>query len=280
MTELSFTKMHGLGNDFIVFDGINQRLPAFSPAQLQAMANRHTGIGCDQILLVEAAKRPEADFTYRIFNADGSEVQQCGNGARCFARFVADKGLSQKTTLVVETLSGIIYPRLEADGMVSVDMGEPQFQPQSLPFIADSEQLTYALDIDGEEVHISIASMGNPHAVIQVVDIETAPVSHWGRVLESHPRFPERCNIGFMQVLDTQHIRLRVYERGSAETQACGTGACAAAVCAMRLGLVDTQAGVTVSLAGGDLDIHWQGIGQAVTMTGPAVSVFEGVLTL
>jgi len=280
MTQLKFTKMHGLGNDFIVFDGVRQNLPAFSPVQLQQLADRHTGIGCDQILLVEPPKTADVDFTYRIFNADGGEVQQCGNGARCFARFVTEQGLSHKTKLAVATLSGVIYLHLTTDGQVSVDMGEPNFSPDSLPFIADDKRLRYPLQIGNTQVNLSIASMGNPHAVLQVDNVDIAPVAKWGALLEQHPRFPERCNIGFMQVLNKQHIRLRVYERGSGETQACGTGACAAAACAMRLGLVDTNARLKVSLAGGDLLIHWQGEGHSIKMTGPAISVFEGVINL
>ena len=280
MTQLKFTKMHGLGNDFIVFDGVRQNLPTFTVTQLQQLADRHTGIGCDQILLVEPPPSPDIDFTYRIFNADGGEVQQCGNGARCFARFVREQGLSHKNRLAVATLSGVIYPHLNADGQVCVDMGKPHFSPESLPFIADNKRLRYSLQIDDTEVNISIASMGNPHAVLEVADVDSAPVTKWGALLEQHPRFPQRCNIGFMQIINKQHIRLRVYERGSGETLACGTGACAAAACAMRLGLVDTRSGLTVSLSGGDLLIHWQGEGHSIKMTGPALSVFEGVINL
>jgi len=274
---LKFTKMHGLGNDFVVLDGISQVI-ALSPAQLQFIADRHFGIGCDQILLVEKSGVPDADFRYRIFNADGGEVQQCGNGARCFVRFVHDKALTAKTEIRVETASGIIIPRLEPDGQVTVNMGVPRFEPQDIPFVAATRQLTYTLELQGASVEISALSMGNPHAVQVVDDVETAPVAQQGPLIESHARFPERVNAGFMQVLARDHIKLRVYERGAGETLACGTGACAAVVAGIARGMLDAE--VRVTTHGGDLVIRWQGEGQPVFMSGPAVTVFEGEINV
>jgi diaminopimelate epimerase len=274
---LNFTKMHGLGNDFVVFDAINQSL-ALTPAQVRFLADRRFGIGCDQLLLVERAQQPGVDFRYRIFNADGSEVQQCGNGARCFARFVRDKGLTDKDAIVVETASGIITLHIEADGQVRVNMGKPNFAPSSLPFLAEAEQLVYELELGEETLSIGAVSMGNPHAVLQVEDVERAPVQELGPRLESHPRFPERVNVGFMQVLDSGTIRLRVYERGAAETLACGTGACAAVAVGRRWGLLGDE--VRVSLPGGELTIRWVGEGEDLWMIGPATSVFEGTIEL
>jgi diaminopimelate epimerase len=274
---LKFTKMHGLGNDFVVFDAINQSL-ALTPAQVRFLADRRFGIGCDQLLLVERAQQPGVDFRYRIFNADGSEVQQCGNGARCFARFVRDKGLTDKDAIVVETASGIITLHIEADGQVRVNMGKPNFSPASLPFLAEAEQQVYVLELGEEKLSIGAVSMGNPHAVLQVEDAERAPVAELGPRLESHPRFPERVNVGFMQVLDSGAIRLRVYERGAAETLACGTGACAAVAVGRRWGLLGDD--VRVSLPGGELTIRWAGEGEDLWMIGPATSVFEGTIEL
>lgn len=275
---LKFTKMHGLGNDFVVFDAINQSL-ALSSEQVRFLADRRFGIGCDQLLLVERAQQPGVDFRYRIFNADGSEVQQCGNGARCFARFVRDKGLTDKDAIVVETASGVITLYIEADGQVRVNMGKPNFEPNSLPFLAEAPQLVYELELGAAEtLPIGAVSMGNPHAVLQVEDIELAPVQEIGPKLESHPRFPERVNVGFMQVLDSGAIRLRVYERGAAETLACGTGACAAVAVGHRWGLLGDE--VRVSLPGGELTIRWAGEGEDLWMIGPATSVFEGTIEL
>jgi diaminopimelate epimerase len=274
---LKFTKMHGLGNDFVVFDAINQSL-ALTPAQVRFLADRRFGIGCDQLLLVERAQRQGVDFRYRIFNADGSEVQQCGNGARCFARFVRDKGLTDKDAIVVETASGIITLHIEADGQVRVNMGKPDFSPASLPFLAEAEQRVYELELDGESLPLGAVSMGNPHVVLQVEDVERAPVQELGPRLESHPRFPERVNVGFMQVLGNGAIRLRVYERGAAETLACGTGACAAVAVGRRWGLLGEE--VRVSLPGGELTIRWAGEGEDLWMIGPATSVFEGTIEL
>lgn len=275
--RLRFTKMHGLGNDFMVLDGISQAL-ALEPGQIRFLADRHFGVGCDQVLLVERPCVPGADFRYRIFNADGGEVQQCGNGARCFARFVRDEGLTDKDEIVVETASGLIRPRLESDGQVTVDMGRPRFEPQVVPFLADCESLHYALTIGGESWSIGAVSMGNPHAVLLVPDVEQAPVARLGPALESHPRFPERVNVGFMQVLAPGRIRLRVFERGSGETLACGTGACAAVVMGRRWGLLQEE--VVVDLRGGSLRVHWDGGAESVWMTGPATRVFEGELEL
>ena len=275
--RIRFTKMQGLGNDFVVFDGIRQSL-SLSPEVVRRLCHRRFGVGCDQVLLVEPPSSAQADFRYRIFNADGGEVEQCGNGARCFARFVHEQGLSDKTTLAVETLGGLIRPRLEADGRVSVDMGVPEFEPARIPFRASRRQELYTLDVDGETLSLSVVSVGNPHAVLQVEDVETAPVAVLGPRIEAHEAFPRRVNAGFMQVLDRGHIRLRVYERGVGETLACGTGACAAVVAGRQRGQLDAK--VRVSLPGGDLEIHWEGEGRPVQLCGPAETVFEGSIDL
>ena len=277
MSTLHFTKMHGLGNDFVVFDAIRQRV-ALTPEQLRQIADRHFGIGCDQILLVESPTTTEADFRYRIFNADGGEVQQCGNGARCFARFVLDHGLSAQREIRVETAGGLIVPRIEDDGTVTVDMGQPRFEPAEIPFDASARASVYTLDLDGQPVEIGALSMGNPHAVRLVCEVDTHPVAHEGPLIGNHPRFPQRVNAGFMQVVSRQLIRLRVYERGAGETLACGTGACAAAVSGIERGLLDSP--VRVSTRGGDLVIRWDGHGNPVCMTGPAATVFEGEIAL
>jgi diaminopimelate epimerase len=274
--KLKFTKMHGLGNDFVVIDGVNQSL-SLSCEQLRLLADRHFGVGCDQILLIEPAEG-DADFRYRIFNADGGEVEQCGNGARCFVRYVHDRGMTRKNEIRVETLGGLIIPRLETNGGVTVNMGAPKFEPQEIPFIAEKRALTYPLDIDNRQVEISAVSMGNPHAVQQVADTNYAPVLTEGALIERHPRFPQRVNAGYMQVMDRGHIRLRVYERGSGETLACGTGACAAVVTGIELGLLDSM--VKVSFRGGDLVVRWGGGNEPVWMTGPAVAVFDGEIDL
>lgn len=271
--------MHGLGNDFIVLDGFRQTL-SLTTEQYRFLANRHFGVGCDQILLVEKACQPGVDFRYRIFNADGLEVEQCGNGARCFARFVHEQGLSSKREIRVETRCGIISPRLEDNGLVTVDMGAPCFAPDKIPFVgASEEKLTYSLLLpDGQKVLISAVSMGNPHAVQVVENTEQALVALQGPQIESHPHFPQRVNVGFMQIVDAHHIRLRVYERGSGETLACGTGACAAVVTGIRRGLLHSP--VEVSTHGGKLHIVWAGEGDSVLMTGPAVTVFSGEIAL
>jgi diaminopimelate epimerase len=275
--KLKFTKMQGLGNDFVVLDGVSQPI-ALTAAQIRQIADRHFGVGCDQLLLVEPPTVPDADFRYRIFNADGGEVEQCGNGARCFVRFVHDAGLTEKSEIRVQTAGGMIAPRLENNGLVTVNMGAPKFDPQQIPFAAEVQADTYPLDVAGQVVEVGVLSMGNPHAVQLVVDVDAAPVGEQGRIIESHNRFPQRVNAGFMQVLDAHHVKLRVYERGAGETLACGTGACAAAVHGMRLGLLQTP--VNVAMRGGELQIHWEGSGQPVKMTGPAVVVFEGEINI
>ena len=274
---LRFTKMHGAGNDFVVLDGVRQHIE-LSPEQLRLLADRHFGVGCDQILLVEKAQRPEADFRYRIFNADGGEVEQCGNGARCFVRFVHDQELTHKREIVVETKSGLIMPRLEDDGRVTVNMGAPIFDAALIPFDGGSGAASEPLEVAGETLEISALSMGNPHAVQVVADVERAPVEKLGPLIEHHPRFPRRVNAGFMQVMDRCYIRLRVYERGSGETLSCGTGACAAAVAGIRRGLLDSP--VSVATRGGLLTIAWDGEGSPVLMSGPAISVFAGEISL
>ena len=274
--KLKFTKMQGLGNDFVVLDGINQAI-TLDREQICKLADRHFGIGCDQLLLVEKAE-DQADFRYRIFNADGGEVEQCGNGARCFVRYVHDHGLTQKNEIRIETLSGVISPHLEVNGNVTVNMGKPIFEPEAIPFIAEKRALTYPLELPGQPVTISAVSMGNPHAVRVVPDVDNAPVDTEGALIESHPRFPKRVNVGYLQVMDRTHIKLRVFERGAGETLACGTGACAAVVAGIDLGLLDHQ--VKVSTRGGELTISWQGNDEPVWMTGPAVTVFEGEINL
>jgi diaminopimelate epimerase len=274
---LKFTKMHGAGNDFVVLDGVHQHLH-LTPEQLRLLADRHFGIGCDQILLVEKSQNPAVDFRYRIFNADGGEVEQCGNGARCFVRFVHDHKLTSKRSIVVETKSGLISPRLAEDGRVSVDMSPPIFDPALIPFISDSDTPVQTLEIDSATIEISAVSMGNPHAVQLVADVETAAVNVQGPLIEQHPRFPKRVNAGFMQIVDRSHIKLRVYERGAGETLSCGTGACAAVVAGIRRGLLDET--VHVATRGGTLTITWAGGQNSVLMTGPAMSVFEGEINL
>jgi diaminopimelate epimerase len=268
--------MEGLGNDFVVVDATRSpfTLPA---ASIRRLADRRFGVGCDQVLVVEPARGTEdirADFRYRIFNADGGEVEQCGNGARCFVIFVRERGLTTKREIRVETASGVIVPRLEDDGEVTVDMGVPRFAPADVPFIGGTGAIAEPLDVDGDVVEISALSMGNPHAVQQVDDVEHAPVATQGPRIERHPRFPERVNAGFMQVVDRATIRLRVYERGAGETLACGTGACAAVVAGRRRGLLDER--VRVITRGGELSIAWAGDGASVMMKGPAHTVFEG----
>jgi diaminopimelate epimerase len=275
--RLKFTKMQGLGNDFVVLDATREEI-SLSPQQLRRIADRHFGIGCDQILQVETPRQTDTDFYYRIFNADGGEVEQCGNGARCFVRYVHERGLTAKTEIRVGTLSGVIVPCLESDGRVTVNMGVPEFDPVRIPFEAPGRSLTYELLIDGRRIEVSVLSMGNPHAIQLVSDIERAPVAIDGPLIERHPRFPQGVNAAFVQVVGRQHIRLRVYERGAGETLACGTGACAAVVAARARGLLDER--VTVSTRGGDLGISWAGDGEPVMMTGPAVTVFVGEIEL
>ena len=276
--RIRFTKMHGLGNDFVVLDAIRQDFVP-TPAQARFLADRHFGVGCDQILVVERSATPGVDFRYRIFNADGGEVEQCGNGARCFVRFVHDQGLTDKREIRVETQSGLIAPRLEADGQVTVNMGAPRFQPAEIPFDSQTDAAVQPLDVDGVRIEISAVSMGNPHAVQVVADVDAAPVAEQGPRIETHPRFPRRVNAGFMQVVGRHAIRLRVYERGAGETLACGTGACAAAVAGIRRGLLSSP--VRVSMRGGELSITWAGASSdPVMMTGPATTVFTSEIEL
>ncbi len=286
--KLKFTKMHGAGNDFVVIDAINQQID-FSAAQWQALADRRFGVGADQMLVVEKSTTPGCDFRYRIFNNDGGEVEQCGNGARAFAKFVAEKGLTDRRSIAVETMAGIISPRLEDDGSVTVDMGAPVLEPALVPFDTEGLQgrpegrdtlwpLMLELAGEKETVLVSVLSMGNPHAVQVVPDADTAPVELTGPLIEQHAHFPNRVNAGFMQIVDRRHIRLRVFERGAGETLACGTGACAAAVAGIRRGLLDSP--VRVDARGGQLSIAWAGEGQPVYLTGPAVTVFEGEISL
>jgi diaminopimelate epimerase len=271
--KLRFTKMHGLGNDFVVLDGIAQRID-LSPAQYRRLADRRLGVGCDQVLVVERPTSADVDFRYRIFNADGGEVEQCGNGARCFVEFVRDKGYTQAKRIRVETAGGIIAPEVVGSGEVTVDMGEPRFRPEDIPFVGGNDEVVQPLAVGSETIAISVVSMGNPHAVQVVADVEAAPVSVQGPLLERHARFPQRVNAGYMQVVDRANIRLRVWERGAGETPACGTGACAAVVTGIRRGLVDSP--VRVETRGGVLAVAWPGPGAGVLMTGPATTVFEG----
>jgi len=266
--------MQGLGNDFVVIDA-TRAMPELTTAQLRWLADRRFGVGCDQILLVETARSADADFHYRIFNADGGEVENCGNGARCFARYVLDKGLTTKTELRVGTAAGVLTPRVRPDGLVSVGMGVPEFEPARIPFLAPARAPTYVVLVGGEQRTISALSMGNPHAVQVCPDVDRAPVLTEGPLIERHERFPQRVNAGYMQIVDRAAIRLRVYERGAGETLACGTGACAAVVAGRMLGLLDTP--VHVTTRGGAMEIDWAGEGRPVIMTGPAQTTFEGV---
>jgi diaminopimelate epimerase len=284
--RLKFTKMQGAGNDFVVLDGVSRPLN-IRPQHARQIGDRHFGVGCDQILLVEKSQRADADFRYRIWNADGGEVEQCGNGARCFVRFVHDKGLTNKTEIRVETLSGVISPRLEADGEVSVDMGAPRFDPGEVPFDASGLRpvqgnMRWPLEVAGRVVPLAVLSMGNPHAVQTVEDVDAAPVTTQGPLIERHPRFPKRANAGYLQVVNRSRVRLRVWERGAGETLACGTGACAAVVTGIREGLLDDT--VRVETRGGQLTIRWAGgdndPNRSVWMTGPAVTVFEGEIEI
>jgi diaminopimelate epimerase len=275
--RIGFTKMEGTGNDFVVIDGYTSRM-ALTPGQVRKLADRHFGVGCDQVLLVEQPDRADADFRYRIYNADGGEVEQCGNGARCFARFVRDRRLTHKDEIVVDTLGGRIRPRLASDGSVTVDMGVPRFEPADIPFIAESRALVYDLVMDGATVRAGVVSIGNPHAVQIVANVDQAAVATLGPRLEHHPRFPQHVNAGFMQVVDRAHIRLRVWERGVGETLGCGSGACAAVVVGRLQGLLDET--VTVALPGGNLSVIWAGESEAVWLSGPARTVFEGSIEL
>ncbi|NHR07066.1 diaminopimelate epimerase [Chromobacterium haemolyticum] len=275
--KLHFTKMHGLGNDFMVVDGVSQTIP-LSAERIRQLGDRHFGIGFDQLLLVEPPRSPDNDFRYRIFNNDGGEVEQCGNGARCFAKFVSDRGLTAKSRIQVETAKGVIAPEYLGDGQARVDMGRPRFAPDEIPFQAEREAVCHDLQVEDATLSVSVVSMGNPHAVQVVADVALAPVTRVGAAIENHPRFPERVNAGFMQVLARDEIRLRVFERGAGETLACGTGACAAVVAGIRRGLLDRR--VRVHTRGGELTVEWPADDAAVTMTGPAVTVFQGEIEI
>lgn len=277
--EMNFTKMHGLGNDFVVIDAVRQHV-SLTPERVRFLAHRRTGVGCDQVLLVEPPADPQrAAFRYRIFNADGNEVEQCGNGARCFAVFVREAGLTEATVIPVETAAGIITLQVQGDGQVTVDMGPPRLEPWAIPFEAAAAAPTHTLQVGGETLEIGAVSMGNPHAVVVVEDVHKAPVERLGPLIERHPRFPRGANAGFMEVVSRERVRLRVFERGAGETLACGTGACAAVVSGQLQGLLDRQ--VAVDLPGGRLVIEWAGREDApVLMTGPAQSVFTGRIQL
>ncbi len=276
--RLRFSKMHGLGNDFVVIDAVRQQV-RLTEAQVRFLADRHFGVGCDQLLIVEPPQLPGVDFRYRIFNADGGEVEQCGNGARCFVRFVHEQGLTEQREIRVETRAGVIAPRLEEGGQVAVNMGVPILEAQRVPFVTESDAVLQPLELaDGNRVMITAVSMGNPHAVQVVEDVDRAPVQEQGAEIERHARFPARVNAGFMQIIDTHHIRLRVFERGAGETLACGTGACAAVVAGILRQQLESP--VQVDTRGGSLHIAWQGPGTPVWMTGPAVTVFEGEIDL
>ena len=275
--DIQFTKMQGAGNDFVVVDGFSSPI-SLTADQIKKIANRNFGVGCDQLLIVEKTNLPNVDFKYRIFNADGGEVEQCGNGARCFVRFVRAKGLTQKHEIAVETASGLITLTMRDDKQVTVNMGAPIFEPKDIPFIAEARAKKYALEANNHALSMAVLSMGNPHAVTIVDDVDTANVCNLGPLIESHQRFPQRVNAGFMQIVNAHEIKLRVYERGAGETLACGTGACAAAVAGIQLGLLHSP--VLVHARGGDLNIAWQGEGQAVMMTGDAEIVFEGSIDI
>jgi len=275
--KIRFTKMHGQGNDFVVLDGV-RRPVSLTPEQVRFIADRHRGVGCDQLLVVEPPAAPGNDFRYRIFNADGGEVEQCGNGARCFARFVTEEGLTDKREIRVETAAGVIVPRIEPSGQVTVDMGAPRFDPREVPFLSEEQEFVHEIRVAGLPVRVSVLSMGNPHAVQVVDDVERAPVATQGPLIERHPAFPNRVNAGYMQRLGRDHVKLRVWERGAGETLACGTGACAAVVAGIRLGMLDGE--VRVTTRGGDLSIRWPGGDAAVMMTGDAVRVFDGEMNI
>lgn len=270
---MKFTKMHGLGNDFVVIDAVTQNV-RITASMARRLSDRKTGIGCDQLLVVEPPSDPDIDFNYRIFNSDGAEVEQCGNGARCLARFVHDRRLTGKNPIVVKTSNRVMQLVVEDKKMVAVDMGIPELVPENIPFEAPEKAMVYAIDVDGQSYDIAAVSMGNPHAVLRVDDVEHAPVAELGAKIESHPRFPNRVNVGFMQIDSRNEIKLRVFERGVGETEACGSGACAAAVAAIQQGLVDSP--VTMQLTRGSLKIDWRGEGHELIMTGPTATVFHG----
>lgn len=275
--QLRFAKMHGLGNDFVIFDAVNQDVQ-LSSEQLRWIADRNLGVGCDQILVVRSANEIDIDFNYQIYNSNGDEVEQCGNGARCIGRFVELNELTSKSSINIKTISGVYCINLLDDGLVAVDMGAPIFEPKEIPFTTATISPSYTLDVEGQQIEIGAVSMGNPHAVIKVEDINNAPVTTLGPKIEAHPMFPNKANVGFMQVLNAQHIVLRVFERGVGETSACGTGACAAVAVGQAQNLLDAE--VTVELPGGSLQIECKYPSESVFMTGPAQFSFEGSLTL
>lgn len=276
-TRIRFNKMHGIGNDFVVIDGINQSID-LTPEHVRKLSDRRFGVGCDQVLVVGVPQHPENDFRYRIYNYDGSEVENCGNGARCFAKFVRDKKLTGKRHIRVETLGGILTLHVKNNGHITVDMGIPELLPEKIPFQADAQAISYALNVEGSPLDINAISMGNPHAVVIVKDVTKAPVEQLGPFIERHERFPKKVNAGFMAIQSRETIDLRVYERGVGETLACGTGACAAVVAGQLRGLLDSE--VIVRLPGGELRIEWQGQGHPVLMTGPAATVFQGQIKI
>jgi len=275
--KIRFAKMQGQGNDFVVLDAVRQDIK-LTADQVRRIADRHFGVGCDQLLVVEKARTLDTDFRYRIWNADGGEVEQCGNGSRCFAIFVRAEGLTSKSAIRVETASGVIVPEILPTGQVMVDMGAPRFAPAEVPFEASGERITYPLDVAGTRVEVGVLSMGNPHAVQVVDDVDRAPVTTQGPLIEHHPAFPKRVNAGYLQVVSRNRVRLRVWERGAGETLACGTGACAAVVSGIRRGLLDAE--VRVATRGGELIVRWPGDGAPVMMTGDAVRVFDGEIEI
>lgn len=276
---MRFSKMHGLGNDFMVVDMVTQICPThFSPNLIRDLADRHRGVGFDQLLLVEPPYSPETDFHYRVFNSDGNEVSQCGNGARCIARFLHIKGLTGKKEIVVSTVKGSIRLTMKSSGVVRVNMGEPMFSPQDVPLLAEKTSKSYLLQTSEGSITYSAVSVGNPHCIVQVKDISTAPVESLGSFLEDHENFPERTNVGFMEVVDSKYIRLRVHERGVGETQACGSGACAAVACGIQQGILAST--VKVDLPGGTLSVTWKGKGYPLFMMGPAIHIYDGYIEL
>jgi len=275
--KLSFTKMHGLGNDFVLLNALEEAI-TLNKEQIRFIADRRFGIGCDQLLMIEKSQTPEVDIRYRIFNADGNEVEQCGNGVRCVGEYLRKRGLTEKEQIVVETINGIVTIYFENDDQIRVDMGVPVFEPKGIPMAVKEQQLFYPLIIDATELEYMAVSMSNPHAIVLVDDVETAPVLTWGPLIQQHNNFPESVNVGFMQILDPEHIYLRVYERGVGETLACGTGACGAVAAGINTGKLEHE--VDVALRGGNLQISWAGEGQVVWMSGPATTVYDGQIEI
>ncbi len=276
--QLPFTKMHGLGNDFVLIDGVSETI-SLTPKQIRAIGNRHSGVGFDQLLIVAPATRPGHDFAYLVYNTDGSQAENCGNGSRCLTSFIKSRGLSDKDEYTLELVNGTLHCQANTNGTVTVNMGAPVFRPAGIPFLADNEHPTYSLTLPtGDTIELSVLGMSNPHAVLVVPNVDLAPVREWGPLIENHEKFPNRVNAGFMQVINMGTIRLRVFERGAGETLACGTGACAAVVAGIRLGLLAST--VDVQLPLGTLQINWEGIGKPVFKTGPATTVFEGTMEL